>query len=143
MKGNRRQAREDALQILYQLDLNQELTTTSGLYHFEKCFARDGQPIDEFTHELVTGVTQNLTALDALIESVSEHWRIGRMPAVDRNILRLGAYELEHCDKIPATVSINEMIEIAKSFGADTSAAFVNGILDKIRAAHPRPGKAT
>ena len=114
MKVNRRQAREDALQILYQLDLNEELSTSAGLFHFEKCFARDGQPIDGFTHELVVGVSEHVKHIDASIETVSEHWRVERMPAVDRNILRLGVFELQFRNDIPATVSINEMIEIAK-----------------------------
>ena len=64
------------------------------------------------------------------------------MPAVDRNLLRIGAYELLHCDEIPATVTINEMIEIAKEFGSEHSAAFVNGILDKLKTLVTSPNKA-
>ena len=64
------------------------------------------------------------------------------MASVDRNILRLGIYELLWCQDVPATVTINEMIELAKAFGSDTSAAFTNGILDKVRLSHPRPDKA-
>ena len=139
----RRKAREDALQVLYQLDLNQDLTPEAGLYHYENHFSgekTDG--IDPFTQRLVTGVTRNLKDLDTLIESVSEHWRMNRMPAVDRNILRLGAFELNFCDDIPATVTINEMIEVAKQYGSENTAAFTNGILDKLKAAINRPGKA-
>lgn len=130
------------MQILYQLDLNADLTPEAGLFHYERCFRKPGDMVDPFTQRLVTGVTRNLKEIDSVIEGVSEHWRTGRMAAVDRNILRLGVFELMFCDDIPATVSINEMIEVAKSFGSENSAAFVNGILDKIKASLSRPGKA-
>ncbi len=142
MKGTRRHAREDALKILYQLDFNQEMTPEAALYHFERYFSEKKEPIDEFTQRLVSGVIKNVKEIDGLIEGVSEHWRTGRMPAIDRNILRIGVYELNFCDDIPATVSINEMIEIAKGFGSENSPPFVNGILDKVKASLNRPGKA-
>lgn len=142
MKGSRRRAREDALQVLYQLDMNNTLTPGAGLAHFEKLFNPEGGAIDEFTRKLVTGVAENLADLNATIAKYSDNWRNERMPAVDRNILRLGAFELEHCDDIPATVSINEMVELAKGFGSENSAAFVNGILDKVKTALVRPNKA-
>lgn len=142
-KLTRRKAREDALQILYQLDLNQDLTPEAGLFHFENHFVtRDKTTIDPFTQRLVSGVAHHLKDLDGILEKVSEHWRTERMPAVDRNILRLGAFELHYCDDIPATVTINEMIEVAKQFGSENSAAFVNGILDKLKAQLVRPAKA-
>lgn len=140
MKGNRRKAREDALQILYQLDVNQGLTPTKGLTHFESFFSEAAT--EEFTQRLVMGVTSNLKEIDLLIEQISEHWRTDRMAVVDRNLLRLGVYELNYCDDIPATVSINEMIEIAKEFGSESSAAFINGILDKAKTTLKRPNKA-
>jgi len=142
MKGGRRKAREDALQILYQLDLNQDSTPEAGLFHFERSFSKDATPLDPFTQRLVTGVTTHLKEIDAKIVRVSEHWRPDRMAVVDRNILRLGVFELEYCDDIPATVSINEMIEIAKQFGSANSAAFINGVLDKVKAQLNRPSKA-
>lgn len=145
MKGARRNAREAALKILYQLDFNHELTPEAAVYHFERNFTennKDGLTLDEFTQRLVSGVAKNLKEIDTLIEGVSEHWRTGRMPAVDRNILRIGVFELLYCDDIPATVSINEMIEVAKGFGSENSASFVNGILDKIKATLNRPNKA-
>jgi N utilization substance protein B len=142
MKGSRHRAREDALQVLYQLDMNNTLTPGAGLAHFEKLFNPEGGAIDEFTRKLVTGVTENLETLNATIAQYSDNWRNDRMPAVDRNILRLGAFELEHCDDIPATVSINEMVELAKAFGSENSPKFVNGILDKIKSALNRPSKA-
>jgi N utilization substance protein B len=142
MRGNRRKAREDAIQVLYQLDLNNTLTPGAGLRHFESYFNPEGGPIDEFTRRLVMGVIDALKAVDSTVSKYSENWKLDRMPAVDRNILRLGVYELEHCDDIPATVSINEMVDLAKAFGSENSPAFVNGILDRVKKALDRPNKA-
>lgn len=142
MKGARRKAREDALQILFQLDLNDTVSPASALAHFEKLYNPDGVALDEFTRALVVGVMENLPAVDAAITKTAENWRMGRMPAVDRNILRLGVFELEFRDDIPATVSINEMVELAKQFGSESTPAFVNGILDKVKGALQRPSKA-
>ncbi len=142
MKGGRRKAREDALQVLYQLDLNQELTPEAGLFHFERHFTDKGETIDPFTQRLVSGVARNLKEIDGTIAGLAENWRPDRMAAVDRNILRLGSFELHFCDDIPATVTINEMVELAKAFGSEQTPAFVNGILDKMKAGLQRPEKA-
>jgi transcription antitermination protein NusB len=142
MKVSRRKAREEALQILYQLDLNQDLTPEAGLFHFESNFLQKETLIDEFTQRLVTGVVRHLKEIDGIIGGVSEHWRPDRMAAVDRNVLRLGVFELHYCDDIPATVTINEMIEVAKHFGSENSPGFINGILDRIKGALVRPAKA-
>jgi transcription antitermination protein NusB len=142
MRGSRRKAREDAVQVLYQLDLNNTLTPGAALTHFESLYNPEGGPLDAFTRRLVTGVAESLVQIDATIAKYTEHWRKDRMAAVDRNIVRLGVYELEHCDDIPATVSINEMVELAKAFGSENSPAFVNGILDRVKAALDRPEKA-
>lgn len=142
IRGTRRKAREDALQVLYQLDMNNTLTPAAGLHHFEHHFNPEGGPIDEYTQRLVMGVAEQLGAIDTGIAKYSEHWRKDRMPAVDRNILRLGVYELEFCDDIPPEVSINEMVELAKQFGSENSPAFVNGILDRVKTALNRPNKA-
>jgi len=91
---------------------------------------------------LVRGVSSHIKEIDKTIESVSAHWRGERMAVVDRNILRLGVFELFHCDDIPMTVTINEMVELAKQFGSDTSSAFINGILDKISTQVDNPDKA-
>jgi transcription antitermination protein NusB len=140
---SRRQSREDALQILYQLELNQPLTPQAGMKHFSEHFNPDGRAgVDPFTQKLVLGVTEHLKAIDETIREAAENWRPERMASVDRNILRLGVYELMWCQEVPATVTINEMIELAKAFGSDTSAAFTNGILDKVRLSHPRADKA-
>lgn len=142
MKSARRKNRIEALQILFQLDLNQDLSTQKALNHFSEFYSLDKKQIDDFTHRLVMGVTEKLDEIDSVLKQASENWRPDRMAAVDRNTLRLGVYEILHCDDIPATVSINEMIELAKQFGAENSPAFINGILDKIRLSHPNPKKA-
>jgi transcription antitermination protein NusB len=140
---SRRQSREDALQILYQLELNQPLTPQAAIRHFTDHFTPEGKVgIDPFTQKLVVGVTEHLKDIDEAIGLAAENWRPERMASVDRNILRLGVFELLWCQEVPATVTINEMIELAKAFGSDTSAAFTNGILDRVRSSHPRPDKA-
>ena len=139
MKSARRQNRMEALQILFQLDLNQELSTQKALKHFEEFYSLDKKQIDDFTRRLVIGVTDNLKNIDSILKNASENWRPNRMAAVDRNALRLGVFELLHCNDIPATVSINEMIEVAKQFVSESSPSFINGILDKIRQLYPNP----
>jgi len=138
-KITRRHAREEALQILYQLDLNHEATPEAGMFHFENHFSKPG--IDAFTQRLVSGVRNNLKDIDEKINAAAENWRTDRMAAVDRNLLRLGTYEMYYCDDIAATISINEMVEIAKHFGSETSPSFINGILDKLQAGIQNPNK--
>ena len=137
----RRLSRGEALQILYQLDLNHELTTESAVFYFEKNFSKAGKTVDNFTHRLVTGVAQNLAQLDTLLKSTKASWRLERMAVVDRNILRLGLFEMNYCDDIPATVTINEMVELAKQFGAAETPPFVNGVLDELKSKIQRPAK--
>lgn len=140
--ASRRRAREYALQALYQRDLARGSVpdALSGLWtgqlegDDEDELARrtaDSQEI-EFATRLARGVEETLSDLDSRIEASSTNWRVARMSIVDRNILRLGTYELEHCHDIPANVSINESVELAKRFGTAESRGFVNGILDRI-----------
>jgi N utilization substance protein B len=84
---------------------------------------------------LVRGVLRSLTELDPLIERFSENWSLGRMSGVDRNVMRIAVYEMVCCRDIPAKVSINEAVDIGKKFGTEESGAFINGIVDSIRAA--------
>ena len=141
--GSRRQAREIALQILYQLDVQEQLSDDQAVALFWKNLAleleeKEGVPAQlddthrEFAEALVRGVRTNLAEVDGLIGAASRNWRIERMARVDRNLLRLASYEIRFCDDIPPKVTINEAVEIAKRFGTKDSAAFVNGILDKI-----------
>ena len=127
----RREARELALQALYQVDVGAEGDPTQGLAVFWGHFNR-GEEIDAFARELVEGVRAHRERIDALIAASAEHWRLSRLSRVDLNLLRLATFELLGRPEIPASVTINEAIEIARRFGSDDSAAFVNGVLDAI-----------
>lgn len=128
--GNRRKARECALQVLFQIDfLHQEPHTILPLFWQSHPAKED---VRAFTERVVEGVWRNLTEIDELIESHSTNWRLDRMPAVDRNILRLATYELIFERDIASSVTLNEAIEIAKRFGTEESGSFVNGVLDPI-----------
>jgi transcription antitermination protein NusB len=141
--GTRRRAREFALQMLYQLDVQQQLSDEQAIGMFWRNFAATAEAegamapdlgeIQPFAEKLVRGVRENLVELDAQIQSASKNWRLERMARVDRNLLRLALYELKHVDDVPAKVAINEAIEIAKRYGTSESSAFVNGILDRCR----------
>lgn len=97
-------------------------------------FAQISEPPSdaEYYGETVRGVWERREEIDALIGEAAEHWRVGRMALVDRNILRLGAYEVSPGSDIPFAVAINEAVELGKRFGAEDSGAFINGILDRI-----------
>lgn len=132
--GSRRTGRERALQALYQLDQNDKATPGEAV---EAAWAAsDDQPRDDAAHrfatELVDGVREHQASLDTLIEQHSQNWRIERMQRVDRNVLRLGVFELTRRDDIPRKVTINEAVELAKTFGTEDSASFINGVLDRI-----------
>lgn len=142
MKTPRRQAREDALKILFQFDWDNELSIETALARFEICFHQSEKPVSEFAQSLVRGVASKKAEIDDSIRAISNHWRPERMTAVDRNVLRLGAYELLFRDDIPSTVTINEMVELARAYGTENSPAFINGVLDKLKTLNPRPDKA-
>jgi len=141
--GTRRRAREFALQILYQLDVQDQLSDDQAIGMFWRNFAATAEAegamaadlgeIQPFAEKLVRGVREHLADLDAQIQGASKNWRLVRMARVDRNLLRLALYELKHVDDVPAKVAINEAIEIAKRYGTNESSAFVNGILDRCR----------
>lgn len=146
--AGRRRAREFAMQALYAVDI----AAVSGGAALSALWAGrldDTDAVDEpvsheemeFAQELVRGVLEDRDALDVRIEAASLNWRLARMPMVDRNILRLGAYEIVGRADIPASVSINEAIELAKRYGGAESRAFVNGILDRIAAEVGRGGR--
>jgi len=127
----RREAREIALKILYELDLNPEdPDEVLKRWREEKVLSGDSW---EFIKRLVKGVTHNKDVLDGYIQQVAHRWKVERMDKVDRNILRMGVYELLFCDDIPLKVAINEAVELGKKFGSsDESKGFINAILDKI-----------
>jgi transcription antitermination protein NusB len=135
--GARRVGRERALQALFQLEQDgngsAEAALEAAWSASDDDGARDGEA-HAFALSLVTGVRSELGALDGLLEQHSHNWRVDRMQRIDRNVLRLGAYELLHCPDIPKRVTLNEAIELAKRFGNEDSAAFINGLLDRVAA---------
>jgi N utilization substance protein B len=137
--GMRRRARETALQVLYQLDVQPDLSVDEALVRFQRSFEEERGDEAAFAERLARGVAANLAEIDARITRASKNWRLDRMARVDRNLLRLAVYELSFSDDVPAKVAINEAIEIAKRFGAAETPAFVNGILDRVLEELPRP----
>ncbi|OHB80073.1 MAG: transcription antitermination factor NusB [Planctomycetes bacterium RBG_16_64_12] len=129
----RSRARQVALQVLYQDDLNPRNNPAHGDAFISRRL-RLPETV-EFARTLVAGVRRHRDELDQAIEQAAENWSLRRMPPTDRNILRLGAYEILHSDT-PDRVAIDEAIELAKRFGAAQSASFINGILDRLM--HPR-----
>jgi N utilization substance protein B len=123
-----------ALQALYQFDLHGP-DFVKDLPAFLRDAAKD-EPSFAFARELVEGWLGHRDNVDARIAEAAEHWDVARMAAVDRAILRLGAYELLHQPDLPPKVAIDEAIRLAKKFSTAESGAFVNGILDRIMAAH-------
>jgi len=128
--GNRRKAREAALQVLYQVDLS-KINPGEALELFWMQESASAE-IKDFTTQLVEGVLQNQAEVDQLVEKHATHWKLLRMACVDRNILRLAVYELLCCKDIPKSVSLNEAIELGKKFGTEESGSFINGVLDHI-----------
>lgn len=130
--GTRRVAREAAIQYLFSHDLNKVEDGTIGDDDFWEI--RPTRPAErEFAEELLTGLATEQKVVDQAIMDVVDNYSFHRIDAVDRNILRLATYEILFCESIPDPVSINEAVEIAKRFGTEDSASFVNGILDRIR----------
>ena len=145
MMRKRSKAREYALQILYQADLRRgEMEEIVGA--FWEQFLPPSE-VRTFAEQLVRGTLGHLSEIDGLIASYANNWSLKRMGVVDRNILRLGTFELRFSEEVPPKVSINEAVELAKRFGDAESGKFVNGILDAVhksvapRAAQPLSGQ--
>ncbi len=129
--GTRRKSRELALQMLFQADVAKQAPDEVR----RSFWAERGQVEEDvrgFADDLFRVASDRGAEIDKTIESHAEHWRMERMPAVDRNILRLGAYELSIGSDIPFAVASNEAVELGKRFGSEESGAFINGILDRI-----------
>ena len=170
--GKRRTAREMAVQMLYQSDLGgSPLPNIFNTFDLAEYLAREapaaekrrGQPAAapaedgdepgkrrqrveeafEYAQELVRGTIDNQQRIDDLIRSQADNWRLERMPAVDRNILRLAVYEMLHERETPKLVVLDEAIELAKKFGSEQSGRFVNGLLDGLLKQHTFPGSLT
>ena len=133
----RSRAREVALQVLYQDDLNPGHNPAQTDSFLENRLL--STELKEFARSLVAGVRRNRAELDQVLAHTADHWSLGRMAATDRNVLRLGAYEILYSET-PDRVAINEAVELAKRFGTKQSAQFVNGILDRLLTGHgPAP----
>jgi N utilization substance protein B len=162
--GKRREARERAVQFLFQHELNPPEDLERALNQFwdtqraaaiaeEKGAATWGQTVELppptveeaavrlFADPLIRGSLEHRDEADALIKKHARNWELHRIAAVDRNILRLAIYEMLHRDDIPPVVSINEAVDIAKKFSTQDSGKFVNGILDKVKGELLRPAR--
>jgi N utilization substance protein B len=134
--AKRSKAREVALQVLYQDDVNPE-EQLADRDEFIRSRLRDDQELMAFARSLIDGVRRNRSELDTLLTKTADNWSLGRMAATDRNVMRLGAFEILYT-QTPGAVAINEAVELAKRFGTAQSAQFVNGILDKFIEGHQK-----
>jgi transcription antitermination protein NusB len=141
MSAARRSSRQAALQVLYALDVGHRSERVDAIDEvFEAVAAHFELPegARAFAKELVAGVAKQRDAIDALIALHATNWRVARMAAVDRNVLRMAVYEMRH-GATPCTVAIDEAVELARRFGSERSSAFVNGVLDAVaRSVDPR-----
>jgi N utilization substance protein B len=136
--SRRSKAREVVLQMLFQVDLNPDVSSSTVRTMLQERL-EDAEMV-EFAWVLYAGVTEFKSLLDEKIQTIAPHWKLSRMAATDRNVLRLGAFELIQTD-CPLRVVINEALELARKFGTDQSAQFVNGVLDKLVPPEKRPSE--
>ena len=162
--GQRREARERAVQFLFQYDINPTENLEAALSQFwtsqrsaslaeDKAAATWGQKVELppptveesalqlFAEPLIRGTLEHRAALDELIKKHAQNWDLHRMAVVDRNVLRLAIFEMLYRDDIPPVVSINEAVDIAKKFSTQDSGKFVNGLLDKVKSELMRPAR--
>lgn len=128
--GSRRKGREAALQMLYQMDLSGVRGEDAVRLYWT--FLAESHEGEELANVIVRGYSAARERIDGIIRDVSHHWRLERMARVDRNILRLGTFELLEMPDVPRRVTLNEAVELAKRFGSEGSPGFVNGVLDRI-----------
>ncbi|MEW6424220.1 MAG: transcription antitermination factor NusB [Bacillota bacterium] len=128
---SRRQARELALQVLFQVDIGKARPEAAMEYA-----AREKKSLNQedlaFARKIILGTLEYLEPIDRVISRVSHDWELNRMAAVDRNIIRLALFEIFYCADIPLAVSVDEAVELAKAYGGDDSSRFINGILGKV-----------
>jgi N utilization substance protein B len=127
----RSRAREVALQLLFQLDHHPK-PPGEAIENFAKERLKEPALV-QFCMILYNGVIEHLAAIDQKLAEAAENWRVARMAAVDRNVLRMGAFEILHLPETPPAVALDEAIELARRFGTADSASFVNGVLDRLR----------
>ncbi len=131
--GDRRQARELALQALFFFDMDKSDQDKNLIRFCANNEEKLTQEVKPFFLDLVNGVKENSSKIDTFLNKYSKNWRISRMPVVDRNIMRIAIVEfLKHSD-IPTSVTINEAVEIGKKYGTRDSGSFINGVLDRIK----------
>ena len=128
---SRRRSRQRALQILYSWDSRRQPVDEAIDAYYDTLYSEEGPERDPFVAELVRGTIQHLAELDERITKHAEHWRMERMPAVDRNILRMSVYEMAY-GGAPAAVAIDEALELARRFSSEESVQFINGVLDAV-----------
>ena len=128
---SRSRSRQRALQILFSWDARAQPVDDAIDAYFQTLYSEEHPERDAFAAELVRGVVREAKGIDARIAKHAEHWRMERMPAVDRNILRLAVFEMTS-EKTPAAVVIDEALELARKFSSEESVQFVNGVLDAI-----------
>ncbi|MBF0318540.1 MAG: transcription antitermination factor NusB [Nitrospirae bacterium] len=127
----RREAREYVLQALFQYEFTKSVTDREEIQKRLERKSPSGEII-EFVDDLIRGVIRHLNEIDERIQSVSKHWELQRIASVDRNIIRFAVYEILYRADIPAAVTINEAVDIAKKYSTLESFSFINGILDTI-----------
>lgn len=127
----RSRGREVALQVLYQVEQNPGMSLAEVRLFIQRRLLGE-RKLCEFTEGLIAGVKGHLARIDEAISAAADNWRVDRMAAIDRNILRLGVYEMIICREIPSKVAINEALELAKRYSTAQSSRFVNGILDRV-----------
>ena len=136
---SRRRSRQRALQILFQWDARRQPLDEVLNDYYDTLYSEEHPERDPFVAVLVKGTAEHIAEVDGLITKHAEHWRMERMPAVDRNILRLAVWEMLH-GGTPAAVTIDEALELARKFSNEESVQFVNGVLDAVhRAMAQRP----
>ncbi len=135
----RRKAREYVLQFIYAWEINKNMkdfsdhkTIKDELSNFWKINSEGDENIKSFTNEIIEGTLKNIDKIDNVIKKYATKWDLDRMIAIDRNILRFAIYEIIYRHDIPFQVTINEAVEIAKKYSTKESAAFINGILDRV-----------
>ncbi len=122
------------MQALFALDLNKTVSLPQIDEFLEQHGKDISEPIRNFFLTLLNGVLENRRKIDGLLDQWARNWKTYRMPAVDRNIMRIAVFEMLNLSDIPPSVSINEAVEIGKKFGTRDSGPFINGVLDRIRA---------
>jgi N utilization substance protein B len=130
----RHRSRRRALQVLFEWDMRRDSIDRAISHYYDTLYSEESEKKpkqDRFMEELVRGTVANSDEIDKKIEAKSEHWRLQRMPVVDRNILRLAIYELTQ-QAVPAPVIIDEALELARQFSGDESLSYINGILDAV-----------